>query len=143
MKNVAARRLRPLQTSSWWLWVQRMHLTDLATLRRPHVLRQREITAFCGACADEQAPSFPQYLGAHAVSSRGDQCRRIPTANSLLLPEILPYSEIDRLGAGMYRGEKRNQAGEATSVVPDDQSGQDGATPIHPLLNSEPAPAHA
>lgn len=58
-----------------------------------------------------------------------------PTYRARLAVPELPYSEIDRLGAGMYRGEKRNQAGEVTSVTPDDQSGQDGATPIHPLLN--------
>lgn len=54
----------------------------------------------------------------------------------LAVPE-LPYSEIERIGAGMYRGAKRNQAGEATGVAPDDQSGQGGSTPTHPLLLSD------
>ncbi len=85
------------------------------------------------------AASMRQFQEAGFVPLDGYQLRYIyfidPSYRARLTVPELPYSEIDRLGAGMYRGEKRNQAGEATSVAPDDQSGQDGATPIHPLLN--------
>ncbi len=91
-----------------------------------------------GKTGSETAGVFLKSIGAAPVP--GYQLRYIyfidPTYRARLTVPELPYSEIDRLGAGMYRGEKRSQAGEATSVAPDDQSGQGGATPTHPLHNS-------
>ncbi len=83
--------------------------------------------------------SMKKYIEAGYRPLDGYQLRYIyfidPTYRARLAVPELPYSEIDRIGAGMYRGEKRNQAGEATSVAVGDQPTQDGATPIHPLLN--------
>lgn len=110
----------------------RLVLTDP---RRP---RRVAVAKMYGAKIGGEASLLPFFaVGARAID--GYQLRYIyfidPSYRARLAVPELPYSEIDRLGAGMYRGEKRNQAGEATSVAPDDQSGQDGATPIHPLLN--------
>lgn len=89
-------------------------------------------------CGRQGMGDFVDYIGGTTVD--GYQLRYIyfidPSYRARLTVPELPYSEIDRLGAGMYRGEKRSQAGEATSVAPDDQSGQGGATPTHPLHNS-------
>lgn len=58
------------------------------------------------------------------VPAVGYQLRYIyfidPTYRQRLTVQELPYSEIDRLGAGMYKGVKR--ADEATGVAADDQS---------------------
>ena len=55
-----------------------------------------------------------QYEEAGFVPLDGYQLRYIyfidkEYRNKLTVPE-LPYSEIDRIGAGMYKGEKRNHA---------------------------------
>lgn len=58
--------------------------------------------------------SMKQYEDAGFVPLDGYQLRYIyfidkEYRNKLTVPE-LPYSEIDRIGAGMYKGEKRNHA---------------------------------
>ena len=55
--------------------------------------------------------SMKQYEGAGFVPLDGYQLRYIyfidPTYRERLTVPVLPFSEIDRLGAGMYKGEKR------------------------------------
>lgn len=79
--------------------------------------------------------SMGQYKNAGFIPLDGYQLRYIyfidPSYRQRLTVPELPFSEIDRLGAGMYRGEKR--AGEATGVAPDDQSGKGGSIPTRPL----------
>ena len=59
-----------------------------------------------------------------------------PTARARLTVPILPYSEIARRGAGMYRGIPR--AGSIVADAPSDQDGEGGAAPT-PALHSEAA----
>jgi hypothetical protein len=60
-----------------------------------------------------------------------------PFARSHLTVSILPFSEITRRGAGMYRGEPRvGSAGSGTSPV---QGGRGGATPT-PTLSQDGLP---
>ncbi len=56
-----------------------------------------------------------------------------PSARERLTVPILPFSEISRRGAAMYRGESR--AGSVDSDTPAIHAGEDGAVPI-PALQS-------
>ncbi len=57
-----------------------------------------------------------------------------PTARERLTVPILPFSEIDRRGAGMYKGKPRLQgASSETSDTPSHQDGKGGATPTDAL----------
>lgn len=71
------------------------------------------------------AASMRQFQEAGFVPLDGYQLRYIyfidPSYRARLTVPELPYSEIDRSGAGMYRGEKRNHAGEATGVATGNQ----------------------
>ena len=100
----------------------------------------------------------------NGITVPGFQLRYIyflnPKACERLTVPIIPFSRIDEMGAGMYRGEKRSkQAMDATSVTAmgqhqsdrsthadeagdgPDQGHSDGATPIHPLQSK--GTAHA
>ena len=60
-----------------------------------------------------------------------------PTARDRLTVPILPFSEIDKRGAGMYKGKQRLQscAGSIVSDAPADQAGEGGSIPtpaLHP-----------
>lgn len=72
-----------------------------------------------------------------AVLVPGYQMRYIyfidPTARDRLTVPEIPYSEITRLGAGMYRGERLAGGGGADGGTPDHQSGGGGSTPTPPL----------
>lgn len=59
-----------------------------------------------------------------------------PTARERLTVPIIPFSEIQRRGAGMYRGKPR--AGSADSGTPGIHSGGGGATPTPALLSETP-----
>jgi hypothetical protein len=66
-----------------------------------------------------------------------------PTARDRLTVPILPFSEIDKRGAGMYKGKQRLQscAGGDTTDTPADQAGEGGSTPtpaLHPRGNKCP-----
>ncbi len=71
------------------------------------------------------------------VRLKGFQLRYIyfldPSARQRLTVPILPFSDIDRLGAGMYKGKTRVRS--ADSGTPDNQSGGGGATPTRTLPN--------
>lgn len=72
-------------------------------------------------------------VGARRLS--GYQIRYIfpldPTVPSRLTVPILPYSDIARIGASMYRGQR---ASEPTSVGTGVQPGEGGATPTRTLI---------
>ncbi len=85
--------------------------------------------------------SFLKAIG--AVPLVGFQLRYIyfldPTARARLTVPILPFSEIDRRGAGMYKGKQRIQsrAGGDTTDTPVFQTGEGGSTPTPALQSSE------
>lgn len=103
------------------------------------------------------ASSMKAYKEAGWRPLEGFQLRYIyflnPQARERLTVPIIPFSRIDEIGAGMYRGEKRSkQAMDATSVTAtgqhrsdrsnnqageagdgSDQEHSGGATPTHPL----------
>lgn len=54
-----------------------------------------------------------------------------PTARGRLTVPVLPFSEIDRLSAGMYRGKPRARS--IASDAPAVQAGEGGATPTRAL----------
>lgn len=61
-----------------------------------------------------------------------------PTARDRLTASVLPFSEIDKRGAGMYKGKQRLQsrAGSDTGDTPGSQPGKGGATPTPALYSS-------
>lgn len=58
-----------------------------------------------------------------------------PTARARLTVPVLPFSEIDRLGAGMYLGQPRVRS--IDSDAPGDQPGEGGAIPTRTLQPPE------
>ena len=97
------------------------------------------VKARYGKTGSETAGVFLRRIGAELLP--GFQLRYIyflsPTARERLTIPILPYSEIERLGAGMYLGKAR--AGSADSGTPTDQAGGGGATPTSALSTMEVA----
>ena len=55
-----------------------------------------------------------------------------PTYRQRLTVPELPFSEIERMGARIYKGQRLQAAG-AADVAPDDQSGEGGLIPTPPL----------
>lgn len=91
---------------------------------------------FNPAITKGSSATMQPFIDAGYKPLEGHQLRYIyfldPTARERLTVPILPFSKIDELGAGMYRGEKR--AHEATPVdALDDQSREGGAAPTHAL----------
>jgi hypothetical protein len=78
-----------------------------------------------------------------AIPLPGFQLRYIyfldPTARARLTVPILPFSEIDRRGAGMYKGKQRKQsrAVSDTKDTADFQSAKGGSTPTTALQSTE------
>jgi hypothetical protein len=76
-----------------------------------------------------------------AVNLPGFQLRYIyfldPTARERLTVPVLPFSEIDRRGAGMYKGVPRPCAGGDTMDTPANHAGKGGSTPTPALHNSQ------
>jgi hypothetical protein len=88
------------------------------------------------------ASSMKVYKAAGWKPKKGFQLRYIyfldPTARDRLTVPILPFSEIDRRGAGMYKGKQRLQscAGSDTKDTPANPAGKGGSTPT-PALHPE------
>lgn len=85
------------------------------------------------------AASMKAYAAAGFVPIPGFQLRYLyflnPKAKERLTVPILPFSKIDEMGAGMYKGKSKKRASSETSDTPDLQSGKGGATPtdaLHP-----------
>ncbi len=81
------------------------------------------------------AASMKQFADAGWKPLPGFQLRYIyfldPTACDRLTVPILPFSEIERRGAGMYKGKKR--ADSIVANAPSDQLGEGGAKPTSAL----------
>ena len=63
-----------------------------------------------------------------------------PDERRNLVEDPLPFSEIERMGASMYRGKRAGSADSGTSAV---QAGRGGATPTPALLTEKAANANA
>jgi hypothetical protein len=83
------------------------------------------------------ASSMKIYKEAGWKPKEGFQLRYIyfidPTAKDRLTVPILPFSEIERRGAGMYKGQPRSRAGSIANDAPRDQRGEGGVTPTPAL----------
>ena len=107
----------------------RLVLTDA---RRP---RRVEVAKMYGAQIGGESSLLPFFaVGARPID--GFQLRYIyfidPTYRQRLTVPELPFSEIERMGARMYKGQRLQAAG-AADVAPDDQSGEGGLIPTPPL----------
>ena len=82
--------------------------------------------------------SIKPYLDAGAKFKDGFQLRYIyfidPTYREKLTVPELPYSEIERRGAGMYKGKPRGRG--ETDSAPQSNEETGGASPTRPLLDS-------
>ena len=95
------------------------------------------IKARYGKTGSEPSGVFLRRIGAEPIP--GFQLRYIyfldPSARERLTVPILPFSEIDKRGAGMYKGKKRARS--IASDVPGDQPGEGGATPTLALQSKK------
>jgi hypothetical protein len=98
---------------------------------RVTVTKAQNITETGGA-------SMAAYRAAGFVPIPGFQLRYLffldPTARGRLTVPVLPYSEIDRLGARMYRGAKPSVGSVESDTAPD-QGEEGGASPTPTLQN--------
>jgi len=96
------------------------------------------IKAQYGAGGSETAGVFLKRIGAEQLV--GFQLRYIyfldPTARERLTVPILPFSEIDRRGAGMYRGKTRVRSVDSDTSANHAEEG--GAIPTRTLSESSP-----
>jgi hypothetical protein len=124
----------------------RVALTDkTSTKQKQKAKTLSRVTATTGigaiACAARTggASSMRYYIESGFRPLVGYQLRYIffidPTYRSKLTVPELPYSEIDRIGAGMYKGIARG-AGE-TDNAPGTNPETGGASPTAPLLDGE------
>jgi hypothetical protein len=123
----------------------RMSLTDGRSKQEQQRSRQvasRTSLTKGGNNHDTGAASMKSYAAAGWKPLPGFQLRYIyfldASARSRLTVPILPFSEIDRRGAGMYLG-KPKRAGSDTSDTPAFQAGEGGSLPT-PALHSQPSP---
>ena len=94
----------------------------------PGSSNQNSVKARYGKTGTETSTAFLKRIGAERLP--GFQLRYIylldPTARDRLTVPILPFSDIESVGAGMYRGRRRGGVG---SDTPDFRSGEGGANP--------------
>lgn len=112
----------------------RMVATDTRRPERQRLLSLLPVTK--GQHINETgAASMQLFIDAGAKPIPGYQLRYIyfidPAYRQRLAVPVLPYSEIDRLGAGMYKGVKR--ASEVNGVTPGDQPVKGGSSPTQTL----------
>ena len=101
---------------------------------------QRRDHEAAGLYRENGASSMAQYVAAGWRPIPGFQLRYVyfldPTARERLTVPILPFSEIERRGAGMYRGKPR--AGSEPATRPPHQAEEGGATPTPALSQDAP-----
>lgn len=87
------------------------------------------------------AASMKQFSEAGWKPLPGFQLRYIyflnPAARSRLTVPVLPFSEIQRRGAGMYRGQPIKRGDSMGGHAPGLQPGEGGSTPTSPLQSSD------
>lgn len=92
--------------------------------------------------------NFAKYVAAvKGVVIPGFQLRYIyfldPTARARLNVPILPFSEIEKRGAGMYKGQSRTRAGGDTLDTPANHAGEGGSIPTPALhISTGPKESH-
>jgi hypothetical protein len=98
--------------------------------------RIREKFAEASGAKETGAASMKQFSDAGWKPLPGFQLRYLyflnPEARQRLTCPAIPFSEIERRGAGMYLG-KPKRASSETSDTPDFRSGKGGATPTDAL----------
>jgi hypothetical protein len=124
------------QNTTMWKMPDGLIFADVGLRASSANLRKR-----VGYKLGEPFSLFRKRVGAMPVP--GFQLRYIyfldPTARARLTVPILPFSEIDRRGAGMYKGKQRihSRAGGDTTDTPVFQTGEGGSTPTTALQSSE------
>lgn len=113
----------------------RVSLTDQTSTERKRAALSR-VTATKGSHTHRTGgATMRPFIEAGYKPIPGFQLRYIyfldPTARERLTVPILPFSEIERRGAGMYKGQSR--AGSKDSVAPAHQAGEGGAEPTSAL----------
>jgi hypothetical protein len=95
----------------------------------------RTTTTKGGHICETGASSMKKYKESGWKPKSGFQLRYVyfidQDARKRLTVPVLPFSEIDRLGAGMYKGKARERS--ADSGTPGNQSGRGGAIPTRSL----------
>lgn len=120
----------------------RMSLTDGRSKQEQAKARQivSRATVTKGKHAKNGAASMNQFKSAGWEPLKGFQLRYIYflnlAARERLTVPILPFSKIQQLGAGMYRGKPTKRAGSDTKDTADFQSAKGGSTPT-PALQSD------
>ncbi|MBM4312155.1 MAG: hypothetical protein FJ119_14600 [Deltaproteobacteria bacterium] len=121
------------------LTATRMVMTDTRRPLRGDLIKEtisRTTTPKAGHILETGASSMKIFKDAGWKPKEGYQLRYIyfldPTARDLLTVPILPFSEIERRGAAMYKGEKIKRAKQAIASFPDDSG---GAAPTGTLQN--------
>ena len=93
---------------------------------------------------DNGASSMRQYIEAGFAPLSGFQLRYIyfldPKARQRLTVPILPFSEIERRGAGMYRGKPKTSAGSSSVEHPTSGGEAGGSIPTPALKNPVSTP---
>lgn len=64
-----------------------------------------------------------------------------PTARDRLTVPVIPFSKIDEVGAGMYKGQPRTRAGSDTLDTPVIHTGEGGSLPTPALHTTDGVPA--
>lgn len=110
--------------------------------RNTSLLRAPDGTVVAKKALDHTRTPDGRYLSALAAADgfeplRGFQLRYVyfldPAWRARLAVEEIPFSEIDKLGAGMYRGERRR--GKHRGDAPPNRGGEGGSNPT-PTLHS-------
>lgn len=119
----------------------RMVATDTPRVGRSRLLSKTTMTKANNIRNGDGAASMRPFVEAGARPLPGFQLRYLyfihPTARDRLTVPALPFSEIDRLGAGMYLGQPRVRS--IDSDAPAVQVGEGGAIPTRTLQPSEEA----
>jgi hypothetical protein len=121
--------------------VAQLTATDTRRPARGQLLSRITVTKAQYTAGAAGAASMEPFKAAGARPLPGFQLRYVyfidPTARGRLTVPVLPFSEIDRLGAGMYLGQPRARS--TGSDAPGDQPGEGGAIPTRALQTTEGA----
>lgn len=113
----------------------RLAATDTRRPARGELLARVTVTKGSHTGQASGSASMAPFIAAGARPLPGFQLRYVyfldPTARARLTVPVLPFSEIDRRGAGMYRGQTRARS--IDSDAPGDQPGEGGANPTRAL----------
>lgn len=126
------------------LTATRMVMTDTRRPMRGKLLEEtasRTTLTKGGHILETGGSSMRLFKDAGWKPKAGFQLRYIyfldPTARERLTVPILPFSEIDKRGAGMYKGRQRLQSASSDTIdTPGDQPGKGGEAPTDALHNS-------